>query len=541
MWRDLALGLLVTAAFFGLLEAGARLVAPDPGPSPGKRQIFFINDNDRDRDFVVERDPDLGYRLKRTGAADTFVDSNNRAYARRKPENTFRIICLGGSTTYGTGVENSDWSYPALLEDIFRTALEGCGRRVEVINAGMMGYHSWHSRIRAQTELDALSPDLYLVMDGVNDIASLSGVESVADLERERGLLTNLIGTGPAKPGPLARLAGLLSRSALYRLAREQVARLRGKKDYADLLRAFGYRDNLAALIRGRQDKGIATVVVNYPWSVRENLDAAANLRRYPPAWDVSPETVDLYRFGRRGIAGANRQVAKATGVPLIDPQPLLDAMIERDGYYSLYADPVHFTKRGNLLLAREIYQRLVGLPPLAAFVASCRLPDLYAIDSQPLFHFLATWGDRYRGQDCQHGPAAGKIAALENVAPGREPVEGLTPLAPVDTGAGPGRIRLDLARPLEGAGEELLLYPRLCGLDDKVTIWALGDDGSRREVFSLQKTYPDGLWMPFCSRYGLSAAAAAGATHLEVELGGHTQLYAADGNVLFREKRQER
>ncbi len=536
MWRDIALGALVTVAFFGLLEAGARLVEPQAPPSPGKRQIFFINDNDRDRDFVVEPDAALGYRLKRPGPAGVFVDSNNRAYARRKPENTFRIICLGGSTTYGTGVENSDWSYPALLEAIFRTALDGCGRRVEVINAGMMGYHSWHSRIRAQTELDALSPDLYLVMDGVNDVASLQGVDSVADLEKERGLLTSLIGAPTAGPGPLARLSGILSRSALYRLARARVASLRGKRDYAALLRAFGYRDNLAALIQGRRDKGIATVVVNYPWSVRENLDAAANLRRYPPAWEVSPETVDLYRFGRTAIAAANKDLARAAGVAFVDPQPLLDAMVDRDGYYSLYADPVHFTKRGNLLLAREIYGRLLAEPPLAAFLAPCRLPDLYTIDSQPLFHALATWGERYRGQDCQHGPGAGKIAALENVAPGKEAVEGLTPLAPADAAAGPGRIRLELPRPLEAG--ELLFYPRLCGMDDKVTIWGVADDGSRREVFSLQKSYPDGLWMPFCSRYALSARDAAGVSRLEIELDGHTQLFAQDGDVVFAEKR---
>jgi lysophospholipase L1-like esterase len=536
MWRDIALGALVTLCFCGLLEVGARLVEPAAPGAPGKRQIFFVNDNDRDRAFAVERDPVLGYRLKQTGPAEVFTDSNDRTFVREKPVDTFRIICLGGSTTYGTGSEYSGWSYPALLEAIFKVALAGCGRHVEVINAGMMGYHSWHSRIRAETELDALSPDLYLVMDGVNDIASIQGADSLADLEKEKGLLTNLVAAKEAPPGFLARLTGLLSKSALYRLARGQMAKLRGKKDYAALLEAFGYRDNMAALIAGRKAKGMATVLVSYPWSVRENLDAAANRRRLPADWELAPDTIALYRFGRTAIAAANKDVAKATGAGLIDPQPLLDAVTDRDGYYSLYSDPVHFTKRGNLLLAREIYQRLVADPTLAAFLAPCALPDLYAIDSEPLLHALATWGQGYRGRNCRHGPALAGALALTNAVLGRENVEGLRPLAPVDAAAGPGLVRLALPRPLADGAGELVFYPRLCGTDDKVTVRAELPDGTRRELFSLQKDYPDGLWMPFCSRYAVSAKEAAGATALSVELGGHAQLFAADGQILFRE-----
>lgn len=533
MWRDIVVGVLVTLAFFGLLEAGARFFAPSETGAPHKRQIFFINDNDRDRDFVVERDPVLGYRLKQTGGADVFTDSNGRTFKRAKPADTYRIICLGGSTTYGTGSEFSGWSYPALLEKMFCVALAGCNRHVEVINAGMLGYHSWHSRIRVETELDALSPDLYLVMDGVNDIASLQGVRNLADLERERGLLTNLVAPLERRRGVRERLAGLLSHSALYRLARDWVRRLHGDKNYAALLEAFGYRDNMVTLIRGRKAKGIDTIIVNYPWSVRSGRDVGDNLRRLPPDWEISPDTVTLYLFGRKAITADNKRAVAATGAGLIDPQPLLDAVIDRDGYYSLYSDPVHFTKRGNLLLAREIYQGLLRYPPVRDFVSSCRLPDLYTIDSTPELHALATWGKGYRGRECRHGPAVAVIASRDNVAAAEGESGGLRPLAPADAARGPGIIRAKLTGPITG---ESWFYPRLCGTDDKVTVWAVGPGASRRVLFSLQKPYADGLWMPFCTRYALPGPLPSDVDHLEFELDGHAQVFAdQEGGVLFQ------
>ncbi|MCB4757686.1 MAG: hypothetical protein LHV69_11770, partial [Elusimicrobia bacterium] len=47
-----------------------------------------------------------------------------------------RVLCLGGSTTYGWGVDDANKTYPALLEELINA--EGDKRRkVEVINAGV--------------------------------------------------------------------------------------------------------------------------------------------------------------------------------------------------------------------------------------------------------------------------------------------------------------------------------------------------------------------------------------------------------------------
>lgn len=85
----------------------------------------------------------------------------------KKPDGIFRIVCIGGSTTYSSGVKDYKKSYPYLLEK----ELHAKGHEnVQVINAGMLAYTSWESLINFQTRLLDLSPDLLVIYNGVNDV-----------------------------------------------------------------------------------------------------------------------------------------------------------------------------------------------------------------------------------------------------------------------------------------------------------------------------------------------------------------------------------
>lgn len=79
----------------------------------------------------------------------------------------FRIVCLGGSTTYGTGVDDYRQSYPYLLEG----HLKELGlNQVEVINAGVPGYGSLEILLNYQLLISELKPDLIIIYSGINDI-----------------------------------------------------------------------------------------------------------------------------------------------------------------------------------------------------------------------------------------------------------------------------------------------------------------------------------------------------------------------------------
>jgi len=84
-----------------------------------------------------------------------------------KPAGEFRIACLGGSTTYGSTVEDPQLAYPAQLEQELRS--RGYPH-VRVINAGAEGWASHESLVNLEFRVLDLAPDLVIVYHAVNDL-----------------------------------------------------------------------------------------------------------------------------------------------------------------------------------------------------------------------------------------------------------------------------------------------------------------------------------------------------------------------------------
>lgn len=81
---------------------------------------------------------------------------------------TLRIATLGGSTTYSDGVDDYRDAYPKQLELALQSKFPACD--VQVINAGVPGYTSHHSRLNWTHRVRNLKPDLVLIYHGVNDL-----------------------------------------------------------------------------------------------------------------------------------------------------------------------------------------------------------------------------------------------------------------------------------------------------------------------------------------------------------------------------------
>lgn len=84
-----------------------------------------------------------------------------------KPPGQYRIVCIGGSTTYGDKINEHFMSYPSLLEKELK--LSGYNN-VNVINAGAQGWSSWESLINFELRILDLEPNLIIVLHGINDI-----------------------------------------------------------------------------------------------------------------------------------------------------------------------------------------------------------------------------------------------------------------------------------------------------------------------------------------------------------------------------------
>lgn len=84
-----------------------------------------------------------------------------------KPAGTTRIVCLGGSTTYGWQV-NDDEAWPAVLQELLNDAAPDL--TVEVVNAGVESYTSAESLANLAFRVLELQPDLLVVHHAANDV-----------------------------------------------------------------------------------------------------------------------------------------------------------------------------------------------------------------------------------------------------------------------------------------------------------------------------------------------------------------------------------
>ena len=86
----------------------------------------------------------------------------------QKPEDTYRVFVIGGSSTFGVGtVDNA--TIPAHLERMYLEA--DLPFRVEVINAGIPGAQSYTEHMLVKDRIRGMDPDLLIVYDGKNDIS----------------------------------------------------------------------------------------------------------------------------------------------------------------------------------------------------------------------------------------------------------------------------------------------------------------------------------------------------------------------------------
>lgn len=100
-----------------------------------------------------------------TTAANKLSYFNAQTFKKSKASGTFRIFCLGGSTTFGRPFDDRT-SYAAWLRELL--PLTDNGKHWEVINAGGISYASYRVAV-VLDELVRYSPDLFVIYTGHNE------------------------------------------------------------------------------------------------------------------------------------------------------------------------------------------------------------------------------------------------------------------------------------------------------------------------------------------------------------------------------------
>jgi len=133
---------------------------------------------------------------------------NYQRFARNKPAGTYRIFCMGGSTTFGRPY-NDMTSFCGWLRAMLPKA--DSSRQWELINAGGVSYASY--RVAAlMEELIRYEPDLFIIYTGHNEFLELRTYGRIIDM-----------------PDPVRSLGAIMSRTRTYTVVKQTVDVLGGQ------------------------------------------------------------------------------------------------------------------------------------------------------------------------------------------------------------------------------------------------------------------------------------------------------------------------
>jgi lysophospholipase L1-like esterase len=259
--RKKRLILLLASVLVGLVLAEVALrLAFDEGRDEARRKGHVRSDHPRlvyePRPNAVHRFPDssIGVRTNSAGFRDD-------EFVMPKPEGTYRIAVLGDSVTVGWGVTR-EHTYPHLMEAMFHEA----GKRVDVMNLGVMGYNTIQEVETLRVKGLAFAPDLAIVGYVLNDeLVKGQGPSGAFDKSFSRLLDRAKIG--------VRQLVRILGESVAEEAFRELAAIAR-QKDLAVLVVIFPVLDSEPEYPHPARHEEIAELCGRHGFGVLDLLPA---------------------------------------------------------------------------------------------------------------------------------------------------------------------------------------------------------------------------------------------------------------------------
>jgi lysophospholipase L1-like esterase len=301
--------------------------------------------------------PGARYRVPGSEIRINSLGLRGEEVARRKPAGCFRVLCMGGSTTFD-GFNGGDIHWPLLLERKLQARFPG--RKIEVLNAGVNGWSTAHSLTHFLFDGLALEPDLVIVHHSVNDLSVNFHGEPLPDYSNKYGLPE----WDPRPEARAAALDGLLGWSQAYLFLRLGANRLFPRSRQVEvapypaergLPAAPFYRRNLESVCAVAAAQGIRVVLTLPPEDILRRYDATLVTQLGLGGRLQVPDGPTLRRFHGDYLAIV-REVAASRGVLLVDADRAMSGRAE------LFVDTCHTTAAGSELLARLFAEALEPL-----------------------------------------------------------------------------------------------------------------------------------------------------------------------------------
>ena len=262
-----------------------------------------------------------------------------------KPQNLYRINCIGGSTTQTClSSGNKNYSYPMELEKILKSKFS---RDIEVNNCGVGGYNSADLLVRFVLQTIDTKPDLVVINHARNDIESYLKPNFSSDYSHSRKnigeaywkfLIGSKIPDVPVKFINFLKNKWFPSRDVRNTVL-ETVSRgnIDPKIDFFPGLKI--YERNLQNIINLCLNNNIDVVLCTYPFYLHSKI-----------------KNDSIYILYEKIVIEENKimkKLAEKNNLKLVDSYSLIP---KED---SNFVDSVHFTPKGMNLLAKSISEKI--------------------------------------------------------------------------------------------------------------------------------------------------------------------------------------
>lgn len=287
-------------------------------------------------------------------------------FDEKKSDNVFRVIAIGGSTTFGSGAIGSQ-TYPFILQEIFNKNPE---LNVEVINLGISGGWSYTEVKLINQKAINFEPDLIIVYDGWNDV--ISGRPEQQIEEKSDDLTLVFDGWKGVISGPLGDRQG-----DIFQYIDDPISSfLRNFKSLTSLKRIIIYGDDVYSYFN--------RTVTNYDlshsnektnewfsrWSKtceslkQENIQVIIIIQPMAGTGEKKLTPHEQIWYTRYNNEAINKNLEEyADKLPLLDEYCLDTAdfrTIFDDIETSLFIDNGHVTGLGNKILAERVYELIL-------------------------------------------------------------------------------------------------------------------------------------------------------------------------------------
>jgi len=345
--------LITTLVFFSILEISARVLLSLKMHS-FQFMAYGLRDMRREKFVIVKgQDGEMLY-CKGIPSKDKINPVNSRGFRgpeiHEKRPGTIRVVCLGGSVTYGAGLDYQD-TYPAILQ---KKLDEKFGRyRYEVINGGQPGADLPQIISLTKNDVIPLKPDIIILMN-INNNLKAPGFWFIDIQGADRGKQSIDQKQEVSTKYPIVKVREfIVAHLALAHLIHEAVpsgvVRYFINFDWKAFSRALMAPDNIwQAEFRENLHREVRVLSKNDPKIKIILLEEAVNTIKYPELEDP---------FGKaREIMGETSKAYR--NVYTLDIQSAIITAVkngERIWQTPSY-DPLHLVREGNEVIADVLY-----------------------------------------------------------------------------------------------------------------------------------------------------------------------------------------